>query len=70
VFFVDVVDADGAVLSTTRVQASSGTGTRGTFDVTIRFTTSGGKGTLVAYALSPKDGSRINEVKTPLVLVR
>ena len=66
VFFIDVVDADGTVLTTSRVQASSGTGTRGTFDVTVRFTTGSGNGALVAYSLSPKDGSRINEVKVPL----
>jgi hypothetical protein len=59
--------AGGKVLKTHFVTATSGTGTRGTFAVEIPFAASG-RGTLVVYELSAKDGSRIHEVAIPLVL--
>lgn len=64
---VQLIDADGQVLVDRAVTASSGTGTRGTFDVTLTFGAArSGPGTLVAYSLSPKDGSRINIVQVPV----
>jgi germination protein M len=49
--------------------ASSGTGTRGTFDVTIPFTVDKtGLGGLIVFAESAKDGSQIDVVEIPLQL--
>jgi hypothetical protein len=60
VFDLDVVDANGKVLVTKRVMATSGTGARGRFDVTLRFEApSGGSGKVVAWYSSPKDGTRV-----------
>jgi hypothetical protein len=72
VLHVEVRSAAGRVLATRRIQASSGTGTRGTFAATVRFRAPAGatRITLVAYALSPKDGARIDVVRTPLPLAR
>jgi germination protein M len=68
VFAIDVVDSDGLIIAEQRVMASSGTGTRGTFDVTIPFTLhKTGPGSLIVFSDSPKDGSQINVVETPLV---
>ncbi|MGB8652636.1 MAG: Gmad2 immunoglobulin-like domain-containing protein, partial [Mycobacteriales bacterium] len=67
VFFVQVTDWDGRIVATRRVMASSGTGTRGTFDVTVSYKADrAGQGALVAYSHSPKDGARINVVEIPL----
>jgi Immunoglobulin-like domain of bacterial spore germination/Sporulation and spore germination len=67
-FQYDVVDPDGNVVDTQFVTATSGSGTRGTFDFTTKpFTVSHpGLGALVVYELSAKDGSRIHETKIPL----
>ena len=49
--------------------ASSGTGTRGTFDVTVPFSVDkAGLGALIVFSDSPKDGSNINVVEIPLHL--
>lgn len=57
---VSVCDAAGRVLADQHTTATSGTGTRGTFDVTLRFTApASGTGVLTAYVESPKDGSRV-----------
>jgi germination protein M len=69
VFFVEITDWDGRVVATQRVMASSGTGTRGTFDVTIPYRTDrSGHGELIVFSHSPKDGARINVVETALVV--
>jgi hypothetical protein len=69
VFFLELRGPRGAVLANQRVMASSGTGTRGTFDVTLRPSiTDPGEGALHAYVLSAKDGSRQEVVVVPLVL--
>jgi len=71
VFQLQVVDTAGATLTDTRVMASSGTGTRGTFDVTLRFTvTTPGTGKLVAWFASARDGSRVVVAEIPLDLRR
>ena len=70
VFQLELLDADGRVLAKTRVQASSGTGTRGRFAVTLRFSPAASEGKLVAFALSPKDGSRIDVVTIPVRFAR
>ncbi len=68
VFQVQLVE-DGAVIVDQRVQATSGTGTRGTFDVTISSPSGhAGRGSLVVFEKSAKDGSPVNVVKIPIVL--
>jgi spore germination protein GerM len=60
---------DGAVLFDHFGTATSGTGTRGTYDETVTFTTAGhGTGTLRVFESSAKDGSEINVVEIPVAL--
>ncbi len=69
VFQVNIVDWDGLIIAEQTVTASSGTGTRGTFDVTVPFTlTKAGIGSLIVFSESPKDGSQVNVVEIPLEL--
>jgi hypothetical protein len=69
VFRINVVNWDGLIIADKMVVASSGTGTRGTFDVTIPFTVDkSGLGGLIVFAESPKDGSQIDVVEIPLQL--
>lgn len=71
VFIAEVRDAAGATLAKKIVTASAGTGTRGTFDVTIPFTTPRTQmGSIVVYAESAKDGSPIDVVTIPIKLGR
>lgn len=68
-FVINIVDWDGLILAEERVTASSGTGTRGTFDVSIPFKlTKAGRGSLIAFSYSPKDGSQTNVVEIPIFL--
>jgi hypothetical protein len=70
-FTVEVEDSTGAVVSTTPVFATSGTGTRGTFD-TKAFSYgpwTPGRYTVVFFEPSPKDGSRTNVVEIPIEAV-
>ena len=69
VFRINIVDWDGLIIADEVVTASSGTGTRGTFDVTIPFDVeSAGRGALIVFAESPKDGSPIDVIEIPLQL--
>jgi germination protein M len=69
VFQVNIVNWDGLIIAEKTVMASSGTGTRGTFDVTIPFDIDqAGLGALIVFSESPKDGSQINVVEIPLQL--
>jgi germination protein M len=69
VFRVNIVNWDGLIIADERVQASSGTGTRGTFDVTVKYPSGhAGRGSLIVFENSAKDGSPINVVEIPLVL--
>jgi hypothetical protein len=63
-FQYEVVDMGGSVIDGNVVTATSGTGTRGTFD----FTTGAFDdiSALRFFEFSAKDGSRINEVELPL----
>jgi hypothetical protein len=68
-FNYDLVDADGKVVATHFVTATSGSGTRGTFDFTVPFTVAkSGLGKLKVYELSAADGSRIHENEIPIYL--
>ena len=64
-FQYELADADGRVLAENFVTATSGTGTRGTFEFTAPFELDG-DGTLTVFESSAKDGSRINVAKIPL----
>jgi germination protein M len=63
-------DATGKELAKGFVTATSGTGTRGTFDFTVPFTVDVAQdGTLAVFELSAEDGSVIHEREIPLRLV-
>ena len=71
VFQINIVDWDGLIIADETVMATSGTGTRGTFDVTIPFEVSkAGLGGLIVFAESPKDGLPINVIEIPLQLAK
>ncbi|MFC8246241.1 Gmad2 immunoglobulin-like domain-containing protein [Streptomyces chartreusis] len=66
-----ITDAAGRVVANPYVTATSGTGTRGTFDVTIPYkATRSGAGTLTAYWDSPEDGRAVIEDTVPLTVRR
>ena len=67
-FEYELLDTTGKVVAKHFVTATSGSGTRGTYDVTIRFDAPAGAGKLVVYELSAADGSRIHQVEIPLTL--
>lgn len=69
VFKVNIVDWDGLIIAEKVVMATSGTGTRGTFDVTVPFTlTKAGLGSLIVFADSAMDGSPVNVIEIPIQL--
>ena len=67
-FNYELTDTDGKIVDENFVTATSGTGTRGTFDFTTDLYTVpfDGVGSLIVFELSAKDGSRINLVEIPL----
>jgi hypothetical protein len=65
-FEYELLDSNGKTLAKHFVTATSGSGTRGTYDVSIPFAPPGGTGKLVVYELSAADGSRIHQVEIPL----
>lgn len=68
-FRIEITDWDGRIVATRLVMASSGTGTRGTFDVSIRYSAARtGNGAIIVSSESPKDGSPINVIETPLTV--
>ena len=68
-FMVNIVDSEGKVIANTFETATSGSGQRGTFDVTVPFTLDrSGRGALIVFESSAADGSRIHIVKIPLEL--
>jgi len=68
-FHVDIVDWDGLILAEETVMATSGSGTRGTFDVTIPFKLrKAGPGSIIAFTYSAEDGSQTNVVEIPVNL--
>jgi len=69
VFRVNIVDYDGLIIADKVVMATSGTGTRGTFDVSVPYRlTKAGPGSIIVFAESPKDGSPINVIEIPIIL--
>ena len=67
---IDVRNARGAILERTFTTATSGTGTRGTFDTRVDVPGRAGDVTVVAYEASAKDGSQLHVVEVPLELTR
>jgi hypothetical protein len=67
-FDYELLDPSGKVLSHHFVTATSGSGTRGTFDFTVPFEAPNGLGKLVVFEESAADGSRIHQVEIPLAL--
>jgi Immunoglobulin-like domain of bacterial spore germination/Sporulation and spore germination len=67
-FQYELTDTDGRIVDQNFVTATSGTGTRGTFDFTTKEYTVpfDGIGHLIVFESSAKDGSRINLVEIPL----
>ena len=71
-FEYELTDTDGKIVDDDFVTATSGTGTRGTFELTtkpyeIPFD---GVGALIVFERSAKDGSRINLVEIPVRMTR
>lgn len=71
-FEYELTDTDGRIVDDNFVTATSGTGTRGTFDFTtdayeIPFD---GVGALIVFERSAKDGSRTNLVEIPVRMTR
>lgn len=68
-FAVRVTDTTGRTLVERPVTATSGTGTRGTFDTTLRFTVATpGPGKVIAWYASPQDGSEVVVSETAVTL--
>jgi hypothetical protein len=66
---INIVDNDGLIIADEFATATSGTGTRGTFDVTVQYPSGhAGRGSLIVFESSAKDGSPINVVEIPIVL--
>ncbi|MFI6360587.1 GerMN domain-containing protein [Streptomyces sp. NPDC050743] len=71
VFRLKVTDTIGRTAADVRVRATSGTGTRGTFDVTFPYKAARtGPGLLTAYFNSPKDGKPVTVDTIPLAVHR
>lgn len=68
-FQVSIRNAENAVVADSAVQATSGTGTRGTFETEPAFElASGSKATIVAWYASPKDGSPVEVMRVPVIV--
>jgi hypothetical protein len=67
---IDVRGADGKLLERTFTTATSGTGTRGTFDTEVELPEHTGAVTVVAYEASAEDGRPLHVVELPLELRR
>ncbi|MGW5470062.1 GerMN domain-containing protein [Streptomyces chartreusis] len=66
-----ITDAAGRTAANIYATATSGTGTRGTFDVTFPYkATRSGAGALTAYWDSPEDGRAVTEDTVPLTVRR
>lgn len=71
-FSYELTDTDGLIVDENFVTATSGTGTRGTFDFTTKpySVPFDGVGSLIVFEHSAKDGSRINLVEIPVRMTR
>ncbi|MGK5739931.1 Gmad2 immunoglobulin-like domain-containing protein [Micromonospora sp. URMC 103] len=65
-----VLDGDGREVATTFTTASCGSGCRGDYRATVTWRVPREQpGTVEAYEVSPRDGSRVNVVRVPVTLV-
>ncbi|MFI2436723.1 GerMN domain-containing protein [Streptomyces sp. NPDC018693] len=70
-FRLKVTDVNGRTAADVQVMATSGSGTRGTFDVTFPYRAGGsGAGVLTAYFYSPEDGRPVTVDTVPLTVNR
>jgi germination protein M len=70
-FNYEVTDTDGKIVAHNFVTATSGTGTRGTFEFTAPFTVPfDGVGELIVFELSAENGKRIHLVEIPLRMTK
>jgi hypothetical protein len=70
-FEYELADPDGKIIATHFVTATSGSGTRGTFDFTVPFAIArDGLGELIVYERSAKDGTRIHLIEIPIRMTR
>jgi hypothetical protein len=69
-FEYDLLDPAGKVLKHDFATATSGSGTRGTFDFRVPFEAPNGVGRLVVYERSAADGSKTHVVEIPLSLAK
>jgi germination protein M len=68
-FMIDVRDANDQIVANEVVTATSGSGTRGTFDVEIALSShAAGDGAVIAYEISARDGGRVNVVEIPVTI--
>jgi hypothetical protein len=65
-FDLEIRNSSGVKVAWRFVTASSGSGTRGTYDTTISFPHTGGPITLVAYEPSAENGKPLHVVRIPL----
>jgi len=65
---VNIVDWDGRIVTEQFVTATSGSGERGTYDVTIPFEIDRPGGALIVFESSAEDGRPIHVVEIPLRL--
>jgi germination protein M len=69
-FEYELRDPAGKVISHDFETATSGSGTRGTYDFTVPFEAPNGLGKLVVFERSAADGSKIHIVEIPLTLAQ
>jgi germination protein M len=71
-FHYELTDTDGLIVDENFVTATSGSGTRGTFEFTTdEFTVPfDGIGSLIVFERSAEDGSKVNIVEIPLRMSR
>jgi germination protein M len=65
-FMAQVMNAAGDRIVAKPVQATSGSGTRGTFSKSISYSTADDHGLIVVYEVSAKDGTPVHVVRIPV----
>lgn len=66
-FQARLVDSSGRRVVNVLLQATRGAPGRGRFAKDVGFSTSARRGTLIVFDLSMEDGSRLDEVRIPVV---
>ena len=69
VFQVQVIDARGHLVANDQVKATAGSGTWGSFQMRLHLANRAvGRGKVVAYEVSAKDGSHIHQIEIPVTI--